>query len=186
MTEIRKNYISNSNLEKKGRQGMFKIGEIAVYPAHGVGVVEKIESMDISGSPRSFYVLRLIDNDMTIMIPQDSAQAVGMRALITPSEVPKIIKLLKEKSKTRSKSKVRDQTWNRRQREYMEKIKTGSIYEIAEVLRELYLLKLDKDLSFGEKKVLDTARNLLIKELSLVQKTTESLIEKQLNKIFTA
>jgi CarD family transcriptional regulator len=68
----------------------------------------------------------------------------------------------------------------------MEKIKTGSIYEIAEVLRELYLLKLDKDLSFGEKKVLDTARNLLIKELSLVQKTSEELVEKQLNKIFHA
>lgn len=165
---------------------MFKIGEIAVYPAHGVGIVERIESMDISGSQRIFYVLRLIDNDMTIMIPQDSAQVVGMRALITPSEVPKIIKLLKDKPRNRIKSKGRDQTWNRRQREYMEKIKTGSIYEIAEVLRELYLLKLDKDLSFGEKKVLDTARGLLIKELSLVQKTTELLVEKQLNKIFNA
>jgi len=163
---------------------MFKIGEIAVYPAHGVGIVERIESRDISGSACSFYVLRLIDSDMTIMIPQDSAQEVGMRALIAPAEVPKIIKLLKEKKK--SEGKARDQTWNRRQREYMEKIKTGSIYEIAEVLRELYLLKLDKDLSFGEKKVLDTARNLLIKELSLAQKTSEALIEKQLDKIFHA
>jgi len=163
---------------------MFKIGEIAVYPAHGVGVVERIEKMDISGGAQIFYVLRLMDSDMTIMIPQDSAQDVGMRSLIQSSEVPKIIKLLKERKK--SKEKGRDQTWNRRQREYMEKIKTGSIYEIAEVLRELYLLKLDKDLSFGEKKVLDTARNLLIRELSLAQKTTEALVEKKLNKIFHA
>jgi len=162
---------------------MFKIGEIAVYPAHGVGVVERIEKMDISGLERSFYVLRLLDTDMTIMIPQDNARIVGMRSLIAPSEVPKILKLLKEKKKTR---KTKDQTWNRRQREYMEKIKTGSIYEIAEVLRELYLLKLGKDLSFGEKKVLDAARSLLIKELSLVQKTSEELVEKQLNKIFHA
>jgi CarD family transcriptional regulator len=165
---------------------MFKAGEIAVYPAHGVGVVERIEKMDISGSgaQRLFYVLRLMDNDMTIMIPQDNAVSVGMRSLIAPKEVPKILKLLKEKKKAKDKSP--DQTWNRRQREYTDKIKTGSIYEIAAVLRELYLLKLDKDLSFGEKKVLDTARNLLIKELSLVQKTSEALVEKQLDKIFNA
>jgi len=182
MAEIRKVSGANQNSVKKGRAGMFKIGEVAVYPAHGVGVVERIEKMDISGLERNFYVLRLLDADMTIMIPQDNAQAVGMRSLITPSEVPKILKLLKDKKK----SKLKDQTWNRRQREYMEKIKTGSIYEIAEVLRELYLLKLGKDLSFGEKKVLDTARNLLIRELSLVQKTSEELVEKQLNKIFHA
>jgi CarD family transcriptional regulator len=161
---------------------MFKVGDIAVYPAHGVGKVEKIENREISGSSRAFYVLRLMDSDMTIMIPQDSAQVVGMRALISPREVSKVIKVLKG----RNKNKDASQTWNRRQREYMDKIKTGSIYEIAEVLRELYMLRLDKELSFGEKKVMDTARNLVIKELSLVQKTDRDKIEKQLDKIFNA
>ena len=161
---------------------MFKVGDIAVYPAHGVGVVEKIETRNISGEEREFYILRLLDSDTTIMIPKDSADEVGMRSLISPKEVPKVIKFLKEKKKV----KVNHQTWNRRQREYMEKIKTGSIYEIAEVLRELYLLRLYKELSFGEKKVLDTARNLLVKELSLVQKTDEKIIEKQIEKIFNA
>jgi len=161
---------------------MFKIGDTAVYPAYGVGVVEKIENREISGASREFYVLRLMDSDMTIMIPKDNANDVGMRALISPKEVPRVMSILKEKRKV---GKIAQQTWNRRQREYMEKIKTGSIYVIAEVLRELYLLRLDKDLSFGEKKVLDTARNLLVKELSLVQKTDEKKIEKQIEKILS-
>ncbi len=161
---------------------MFKVGDVAVYPAHGVGVVEKIETRQISGEEKEFYVLRLLDSDTTIMIPKDSAEQVGMRGLISPKEVPKVIKFLKEKKKI----KKSNQTWNRRQREYMEKIKTGSIYEIAEVLRELYMLRLYKELSFGEKKVLDTARNLLVKELSLVQKKDEKVIEKQIDKIFNA
>ena len=162
---------------------MFKIGDTAVYPAYGVGVVEKIENRQISGAEREFYVLRLMDSDMTIMIPKDNANEVGMRALISPKEVSKVMNILKEKKKG---AKIPPQTWNRRQREYMERIRTGSIYEIAAVLRELYLLKLDKDLSFGEKKVLDTARNLLVKELSLVQKADEKKIERQIEKILTA
>ncbi len=158
---------------------MFKIGDTAVYPAYGVGVVESIQSREISGLERIFYVLRLMDTDMTIMIPRDNAPDVGMRALISAREVPRVMSILKQKKNI----KVNPQTWNRRQREYMDKIKTGSIYVIAEVLRELYLLKLDKDLSFGEKKVLDTARNLLVRELSLVQKTDEKKVEKQIDKI---
>lgn len=161
---------------------MFKIGDTAVYPAYGVGIIERIESRQISGAEREFYVLRLIDSDMTIMIPKDSAKEVGMRALISPKEVPRVMNILKEKKKN---SKSIQQTWNRRQREYMEKIRTGSIYVIAEVLRELYLLRLDKELSFGEKRVLDTARNLLVKELSLVQKTDEKKVEKQIEKILS-
>jgi len=78
---------------------MFKEGDIAVYPAHGVGVVEKIEIRNISGEEKEFYILRLLDSDTTIMIPKDSAGQVGMRALISPKEVPKVIKFLKEKKK---------------------------------------------------------------------------------------
>ena len=158
---------------------MFKVGDKAVYPAHGVGVVEKIENKEISGDKQDFYIIRLLGNDMTIMIPQESAEDVGLREVIARKDVPEVYKILKKK-----RVKFNSQTWNRRHREYMEKIRTGSVFEIAEVLRDLYLLKLDKDLSFGERKVLDTARTLLIKELSIAKNTKEERIEKEIEKIF--
>lgn len=159
---------------------MFKIGDMAVYPAHGVAMVEGIESKEISGTKQSFYILRLLDNGMVIMIPQDNAGSVGLRQVIPRREVTEVYKILKQR-----KSAGVGQTWNRRHRLYMEKIKTGSVYEIAEVLRDLYWLRLDKELSFGERKVLDTARNLLIKELSIARQANENVIEKEIEKIFT-
>jgi len=158
---------------------MFKIGDMAVYPAHGVAVVEGIESKEISGTKQDFYILRLLDNGMVIMIPQDNANSVGLRTVIPKKEVGEVYKILKQRKNSGS-----GQTWNRRHRQYMEKIKTGSVYEIAEVLRDLYWLRLDKELSFGERKVLDTARNLLIKELSIARKSSEGAIEKEIEKLF--
>jgi CarD family transcriptional regulator len=160
---------------------MFKIGDKAVYPAHGVGVVEGIENRQISGSFKTFYILRLLENDTTIMIPQESVQSVGLRGVIARRDIPAVFKVL------RQRVPVSDtQTWNRRHREYMDKIRTGSVYEIAAVLRDLYLLKLDKELSFGERKVLDTARNLLVKELSISQRMRTETIEQQIENIFHA
>jgi CarD family transcriptional regulator len=157
----------------------FKIGDKAVYPAHGVGEVMGIQDMDVSGRKQAFYVLRILDNGMKIMIPTESVGNCGLREIIRREEVKKVFNILKEKTIS-----VNSQTWNRRYREYMEKIKSGSLYEIAEVLRDLYLLKFDKDLSFGERKMLDTARTLLIKEISLAMDAEESDVEKKLNKIF--
>ena len=91
----------------------------------------------------------------------------------------KVIDILKERD-----VKITAQTWNRRYREYMEKIKTGSVFEVAVVLRDLFLLKEDKDLSYGERKMLDTAKNLLVKELSLAKQTEEEKIEKQIENLF--
>ncbi len=159
----------------------FKVGDIAVYPAHGVTVVEGIENKEISGSSQIFYILRLLENDTTIMIPQENAGIVGLRGVINRREVHEVYRILRKK-----KNRAKSQTWNRRHRRYMEKIKSGSVYEIAEVLRDLYLLKLNKDLSFGERKVLDTARSLLIKELSIAKNSKESKIEKEIEKIFHA
>jgi len=160
---------------------MFKIGDKAVYPAHGVGVVEGIENRHISGSTKTFYILRLLENETTIMIPQESVQSVGLREVIARRDIPAVFKVL------RQRVPVSDtQTWNRRHREYMDKIRTGSVYEIAAVLRDLYLLKLDKELSFGERKVLDTARNLLVKELSISQRIRAEKVEQQIENIFHA
>ncbi|UCG11579.1 MAG: CarD family transcriptional regulator [Deltaproteobacteria bacterium] len=158
---------------------MFKVGDLAVYPAHGVGVIESIESKVISGTKQDFYIMRILDNEMIIMIPLDNVKSVGLRQLIEATEVPKIFEILKEREIVPD-----NQTWNRRYREYMDKIKTGSVFELAEVLRDLFILREDKELSFGERKMLDTARSLLVKEISIAKDVDESQVEQDICGIF--
>jgi len=160
-------------------QEMFKPGDKAVYPAHGVGEVQSIETREISGNRQTFYILKILDNGMTIMVPTNNVKSVGLREVIDEDEVSGVYDILRERDIT-----VDNQTWNRRYREYMEKIKTGSVYEIAEVLRDLSVLKYDKELSFGERKMLDTARSLLIKELAIAEEKDEGDVLKSINKIF--
>ncbi len=157
----------------------FKPGDKAVYPAHGVGEVKSIETREISGNKQTFYILKIMDNGMTIMVPTQNVQSVGLREIIDEDQVDEVYSILQERDIT-----VDNQTWNRRYREYMDKIKTGSVYEIAEVLRDLSLLKFEKELSFGERKMLDTARTLLIKELAIAQNCSEEEIQKEILKIF--
>ena len=158
---------------------MFKVGDLAVYPAHGVGLIEKIETQEISGCRQDFYVMRILDNGMIIMIPTNNVENVGLREIIEHAEVATLYSILKKRDVP-----IDNQTWNRRYREYMDKIKTGSVFEVAEVYRDLLILKVEKDLSFGERKMLDTARNLLVKEISLAKKVGEEQVEKELDKIF--
>ena len=159
---------------------MFKIGDMAVYPAHGVGVIEKIETQEISGCQQDFYVMRILDNDMLIMIPINNVGNVGLRDIIGQTEVTKLYSILEERDVI-----LDSQTWNRRYREYMDKIKSGSAFEVAEVYRDLLILKLEKELSFGERKMLDTARGLLVKEISLAKKIEEEQVEQDLDRIFS-
>ncbi len=146
----------------------FKVGDNAVYPGYGVGQITSIEVKEISGNKLAFYSIKILESGMKIMVPTSNAASVGLRPIISKDEASKVISILKERD-----VKVDNQTWNRRYREYMEKIKTGSVYEIAEVLRDLFVLKVDKELSFGERKMLDTARGLLLKELALATGTVE-------------
>ncbi|MDD5642953.1 MAG: CarD family transcriptional regulator, partial [Syntrophales bacterium] len=157
---------------------MFQIGQLAVYPAHGVGLIESIQERVISGNVHKFYIMRLLDNDMIIMIPMSNAENVGLRDIIDSNSVPEVYEILSLRP-----SRINNQTWNRRYRDYMDKIKTGSPFRVAEVLRDLTLLKTEKDLSFGERKMLDTAKNLLVKELSLVNEKQEDEIEAQLQEL---
>ena len=159
---------------------MFQVGDLAVYPAHGVGVIEKIESQEISGCRQDFYVMRILDNNMLIMIPTANVEHVGLRDIIAKTELPKLFSILKKRDVI-----LDSQTWNRRYRDYMEKIKTGSVFEVAEVYRDLLILRYDKELSFGERKMLDTARTLLVKEISLAKEITESQVENDLDRIFS-
>jgi CarD family transcriptional regulator len=157
----------------------FSIGDKAVYPAHGVAEVVGLETREIGGNTQTFYILKILDSGMKIMIPKRNVSAVGLREVIGESDVKEVYNILKSKEIA-----VEGQTWNRRYREYMDKIKTGSVFEIAEVLRDLSLLKATKDLSFGERKMLDTARQLLVKEIAIAKGTKEAKIEQELDKIF--
>ncbi|MBM4295298.1 MAG: CarD family transcriptional regulator [Deltaproteobacteria bacterium] len=157
---------------------MFRVGQLAVYPAHGVGVIESVQERDMSGAMEKFYIMRLLDSEMIIMIPIGNARNIGLRNIIDANTVSKVYEILQQRP-----PRLINQTWNRRYRDYMDKIKTGSPFRVAEVLRDLTLLKSEKDLSFGERKMLDTAKSLLIKELSLVHNTKEEEIESQLQEL---
>ena len=157
----------------------FRVGDKAVYPAHGVAEITGIERREISGTEQTFYILRILENGMRIMVPMKNAAAVGLRRIIGKDMVAKVYKILRDK-----KVEIDQQTWNRRYREYTEKIKTGSVLEIAKVLRDLFVLKGDKELSFGERKMLDTARNLLVKELAIAKSHSEEKIMEELRSIF--
>jgi CarD family transcriptional regulator len=158
---------------------MFNVGDLAVYPAHGVGRIEAMEQKDISGLKQSFYIMRILENDMIIMIPTQNVASVGLRQVIDRDQVGEIFNILRQRDVS-----LETTNWNRRYRDYMEKIKTGSVFEVAEVLRDLSLLKLDKELSFGERKMLDMARNLLVKEVSVAQDQSETIVERDILSIF--
>ncbi len=159
---------------------MFTEGDMAVYPAHGVGVIKSIETQQVAGVDQTFYVLEIIGNSMRIMIPTSSSENVGLRSIVNKKEATEVLNILKDRA-----IEIDSQTWNRRYREYMEKIKTGSIFEVAAVLRDLFLLSVDKDLSYGERKMLDTAKGLLVKELSIAQDVEEDKISRKIEKIFS-
>ena len=157
----------------------FKVGDMAVYPAHGVGEIKSIEDREIAGNRHKFYILKILDTGMTIMVPTGNVRNVGLREIINPNEVDIVYDILGERDIS-----INEQTWNRRYREYMDKIKTGSIYEIAEVLRDLMLMRYEKELSFGERKMLDTARTLIVKELAIAQEDEEEVIAEESDRIF--
>jgi CarD family transcriptional regulator len=159
---------------------VFVKGDMAVYPAHGVGVIKSIETQQVAGVDQKFYVLEILGNSMRIMIPTSSSENVGLRSIVNKKEALEVLNILKDRA-----IEIDSQTWNRRYREYMEKIKTGSIFEVAAVLRDLFLLSVDKDLSYGERKMLDTAKGLLVKELSIAQDVEEDKISQKIEKIFS-
>ncbi len=156
---------------------MFNIGDYAVCPGHGVGQILDIEEKELGNQKKQFYIIKILANGMTVMVPTDSEN--GVRSLVSDKEVEEVYVLLKDHN-----VKVDNSTWNRRYREYSQKIKTGSVVEIAEVLRQLFLLKSKKALSFGEKKMLDQCRELLAQEFSLSNKEDKNLINNKIDSYF--
>ena len=161
--------------------GLYTVGKKLYYPVHGVAELTSVESRNIGGSDCSIYVLTIVDSGLKIMVPTNNAGAVGIRALLSDEEIDDVYEILQCKE-----GGTDTQTWNRRHREYMDKIKTGSAFEIAEVLRDLCLLRDKKSLSFGERRMLETARNLLVKEIACAQDKTENKVDEEIDSFFHA
>jgi CarD family transcriptional regulator len=164
----------------KGAEQMFEIGDVVVYPIHGVARVLDIKKEKIGGSDQLCYILETeINTSCTVIkLPVVKVDSNRVRKIVDEAEVPRVIEILQTRTKADS------QTWNKRLREYQEKMRNGSIFQAAEVFRDLSLLKESKDLSYGERRLFDQARNLLIKELSIAKKTDEHEIERTINRIF--
>lgn len=160
---------------------IFTVGDKAVHPSHGVGEVTAVEQRDIAGTRGEFYILRILDNGMKVMVPVSAATQVGLRSVMNDADANDILTTMRAKEVA-----VDVQPWSRRFRVYTEMIKSGSPTEIAKVLRDMNRLKFDKDLSFGERRLLDQARSLLLKELALAKKTTEAEMAEEIRKIFSS
>ncbi|HET7559741.1 MAG TPA: CarD family transcriptional regulator [Limnochordia bacterium] len=155
----------------------FNIGDKVVYPMHGAGVIEAIEEKEVLGERQSYYIMRLPIGDMKVMIPTGNVEEIGLREITDDEGVQKVFGILRgERSKM-------SQNWNRRYRANMEKIKSGDIFEVAEVVRNLALRDDEKGLSTGERKMLDNAKQILISELVLAQGLDEEAIEAKLSEL---
>ena len=158
---------------------MYEIGTYVVCPGHGVGQVLNLEEKDLGGEKKAFYIIKIISNGMTIMVPSDKKD--GIRELVTDQEISEVFELLNTHD-----VKVDNSTWNRRHRDYLAKVKTGSLVEIADVLRSLFLLKNMKKLSFGERKMMDQCKDLIIKEIAISTGEAEGSIGTKIESCFDA
>jgi CarD family transcriptional regulator len=164
----------------RGGAFMFSQGDKAFYPNHGVGVVEKITK----NGEEYFYVIRIVDSGMTVTVPLSKAKEVGLRPIIGKHESEKVFEALQKKSESKNQN-YRHHPWNRRQRDYMAKLKTGSIYDTVEVFKELTVLQQHKPLSFGEKKLYDHVKKLLVKELACCINCSEDVIHSKINSLIS-
>jgi CarD family transcriptional regulator len=159
---------------------MFNIGDKVVYPMHGAGVIEAIEEKEILGARKKYYIMNIPIGDMKVMIPMDNVDQIGLREVVDTHGVEQVYDILRE-----SHSKM-STNWNRRYRANMEKIKSGDIFQVAEVVRNLMLRELEKGLSTGERKMLDSARQILISELVLAKNTNQQDVDDIIRNFFTA
>lgn len=158
----------------------FKIGDKVVYPGHGVGKIENLVIKTIGDTEQQFFEIFIMDSDMKILVPMAQCESVGLRKVMDKKSIERVYEILKTRN-----VKIDSQTWNRRFREYSQKIKTGSAFEIAEVLRDLSVLHSSKELSFGEKKMFDTAQNLLISEISVARSRSADKVATELAEIIS-
>ena len=155
---------------------MYSIGDKIVYPMHGAGVIDSIEEKEILGVKQNYYVLKIAVGDMKVMVPINNIENVGIRGLIDNTKVEEVLLKLKEPVE-----EVKETNWNKRYRENMNKLKTGDIFQVAEVVRALMVRERDKGLSTGEKKMLSNAKRILISEIVLSKGMTQENVEDIMN-----
>ena len=145
----------------------FKVGDRGVYPHHGAAIIERKETRELAGEKKEYLILRVSHGDLTVMVPADKAEDVGMRAPISVDDIDDLFQLLGKKD-------VREPTnWSRRFKNHQEKLKSGDVYQVAEVVRNLALRESSKGLSAGEKQMLMRARGILVSELSFALNVSE-------------
>ncbi len=149
---------------------MFNIGDYIVYPMHGAGTIDAIEEKDILGQRQAYYVIKM-PGEVKVMIPTAQAEKVGIRSVIGKDQAENVFKVLSE-DETQT-----DMNWNKRYRENMDKMKTGDIYEVADVVRNLSFKQKEKGLSTGEKKMLTNAKQILVSELALAEQSSQEIVE---------
>lgn len=154
---------------------MFSVGDKIVYPMHGAGVIESIEEREILGQKQDYYVMKMPVGDMKVMIPTHNVEGIGIREVIESCDVDKVYEILQDQSVNVTNN------WNKRYRENMTKIKTGNIYEVADVVRILMMRDREKGLSTGERKMLNSAKQILVSELVLAEDTNQAEIETVIN-----
>lgn len=155
------------------------VGDKVVHPSHGLGEISAIEHREIGGAKGEFFIIRILDNGMRVMVPRTSAQAAGLRPVMSAKDADKVLETMKAREVA-----VDLQPWSRRFRAYTEMIKSGQPNEVAKVLRDMYRLKFDKELSFGERRLLDQAKSLLLKELAAAKGMTEAALQEQVDDMF--
>lgn len=149
-----------------------------MYPMHGAGIIEAIEEKEVLGEKRQYYILRLPVGDMKVMIPINNSKEVGLREVIDNEGVRRVIGILQDRSSLMSTN------WNRRYRANLEKIKSGDVYEVAEVVRNLINREKEKGLSSGERKMLENARQILVSELVLATELAEDKAKSLIDNAF--
>ena len=159
---------------------MFAVGDKVVYPMHGAGVVKTIEKRERDGQSVDYLILAMLLGEMKGMVPVDSVERVGLRHVIENDDIDAVEKVLEERPDNYNKAI----TWNRRFNMYLEKMKSGNVFEVADVIRTLQVQENEKKLSTGERRLLGTARQILISEVMLVKNAEQQDIENWLNKFF--
>jgi CarD family transcriptional regulator len=158
---------------------IFEIGDKVVYPNHGVGIIEKISNRLVAGKFERFYLLRICSNDILVMVPTANAGDVGLRKIVERRDVEQLLSFLG------SNQFFTQKDWKDRFKENSEKMRTGSLLEVAIVLKGLLVLSQTKPLSFREKKMLERARYLLVSELAMAKNVDEPIVEQMLGKALT-
>ena len=160
---------------------MFTPGQLVVYPAQGVGKIERVDSQQVCGAQTEFFIVNILTSNITLMVPVKSAASVGLRPLASPDEAENTMAMLRDLS---CPPPVVGQNWNRRQREYNERLKEGTLLAVAGIIKELFLISCSKELSFGEKRLLEQAMSFVSLELAHIWSCTQDEVIAKINELF--